>query len=494
MPNLYGFSDWKTLNESYSFRFDPDANYPDQDFGLPQGKIDSGKVGYGGEGNNWGGSMERTLAFAKIANEFMGKNVIVSQKRSRVKTAKGTVSDHYEGKEDAYAVDLSCKGAEGDRLLAHLMEWFGHPEYKGGKWFSINKGGYRYQFGWRVKDHYDHIHIGVRKTNARDSKPSRFQRTASGNDKNYQGAESGVYKQETGDPYEYKVIDGIWWTRGPKIEEWTSLEQNKEANDILDARYPKARSRQEISANIRKYTRSAIPTKFDPAKMQAGKKVGVVSKFKDWVSKKFTPSDSKHCLITLPGDPIQGVKKTGPVPVIVLYPGIKVNNRIGAEYMPELIKQAVPDWYDKYVIVIPNEHNTRWEEVRKEIQETLKEAGLTQKNLSLGIFSGSGSRGMDITKKIPSMNLKNLILMDPTPGKDLIDAVKNLPETTNVVMEYNPKNWGNARWYVNNIDELVSEVSKKGSVQETGSPTNDHMNIPSDILIRNKSKIEDNLY
>jgi hypothetical protein len=61
-------------------------------------------------------------------------------------------------------------------------------------------------------------------------------------------------------------------------------------------------------------------------------------------------------------------------------------------------------------------------------------------------------------------------------------------------MEYNPKNWGSARWYVNNIDELVSEVSKKGSVQETGSTTNDHMNIPSGILIRNKAKIEDSLY
>jgi len=30
---------------------------------------------------------------------------------------------------------------------------------------NVNVGGYRYQFGWRVKDHYNHIHVGVKKNN-----------------------------------------------------------------------------------------------------------------------------------------------------------------------------------------------------------------------------------------------------------------------------------------------------------------------------------------
>jgi hypothetical protein len=132
-------------------------------YGFPTGKVDSGKVVAGGDGGNWAGSMGRALAFAKVAKEFTGKNIIVSQKRSRVTTASGNTSDHYEGSADTYAVDLAASGAKGDELLAHLMKWFGHTEYKGGSWFNVNKDGYRYQIGWRVKDHFDHIHVGVKK-------------------------------------------------------------------------------------------------------------------------------------------------------------------------------------------------------------------------------------------------------------------------------------------------------------------------------------------
>jgi hypothetical protein len=131
--------------------------------GFATGKVDSGKVVGGGTGGNWGGSMPRALRIAKIANDFMGKNVITSQKRTRVQTANGNTSDHNVGVANAYAVDLACRGAQGDALLAHLMKAMGHPEYKGGKWFNVNKDGYRYQFGWKVPDHFDHIHVGVKK-------------------------------------------------------------------------------------------------------------------------------------------------------------------------------------------------------------------------------------------------------------------------------------------------------------------------------------------
>jgi hypothetical protein len=31
-----------------------------------------------------------------------------------------------------------------------------------GKWVNFKVGKYRYQVGWNVPDHYDHIHVGVR--------------------------------------------------------------------------------------------------------------------------------------------------------------------------------------------------------------------------------------------------------------------------------------------------------------------------------------------
>jgi hypothetical protein len=139
----------------------------DETFGFPSGSVDTGKVVRGGSGGNWGGSMGRALEIASFAKKCSGKkNPISSQKRSRRKTASGGVSDHFEGNLDAYAVDLPTAGKEGDKLLACIMGKFeggAYSSYKGGKWLNINVEGYRYQFGWRVKGHYDHIHVGVKK-------------------------------------------------------------------------------------------------------------------------------------------------------------------------------------------------------------------------------------------------------------------------------------------------------------------------------------------
>lgn len=136
-------------------------------YGFPEGKVDSGKVVPGGEGGDWDGSMERALEILDIARDCKGGgNVVSSQKRSRVKTRSGGVSDHYIGNLSAYAVDIPARGESGDELLACIMKKWNNgsnSNYDGGKWLNVNKDGYRYQFGWKVKDHYDHIHVGVRK-------------------------------------------------------------------------------------------------------------------------------------------------------------------------------------------------------------------------------------------------------------------------------------------------------------------------------------------
>lgn len=138
--------------------------------GFPTGPVDSGKVTTGGVGGDWDGSMPRALEVGKIAAECSGKsNPLSSQKRSRVKTASGNVSDHYEGSKSSYAIDIPASGKSGDKLLACIMkQWNGgsNSDYKGGSWLNVNVGGYRYQFGWRVANHYDHIHVGVKKIGA----------------------------------------------------------------------------------------------------------------------------------------------------------------------------------------------------------------------------------------------------------------------------------------------------------------------------------------
>jgi predicted chitinase len=169
--SLLKFNNWISINEAVA-AFDPAARYPDQTFGYPVGQIDSGKANLGGDNDNWGGSLSRALWFGKVADEWGAANgkfndkrktLVTSQKRSRVLTASGNTSDHYKGVTNSYAVDIAASGTEGDELLAYIMAKFGHPEYKGGSWININKDGYRYQVGWRVKNHFDHIHVGVKK-------------------------------------------------------------------------------------------------------------------------------------------------------------------------------------------------------------------------------------------------------------------------------------------------------------------------------------------
>ena len=135
----------------------PAITNPAGRYGFPTGGVDSGQVFYGGEGGDWGGSLERALAIAKAVGATPS-----SQKRSRKLTASGNPSDHWIGSTASYATDLPTSGAAGDTLLTKVSAALGVP-LRAGIWNNVNIGGYRYQVGWRVPGHFDHIHVGVRR-------------------------------------------------------------------------------------------------------------------------------------------------------------------------------------------------------------------------------------------------------------------------------------------------------------------------------------------
>ena len=138
--------------------------------------LDQGKVCLGGGINgDWAGSAERALQMASWLKD-LGFNP-GSQKRSRKLTASGNRSDHWDGSKDSYGIDLPCRGKKGDDGWKKLREefvkrgWISEDKMpdrllqKGnGKWINFNVGNYRYQVGWNVTNHYDHIHVGVRNT------------------------------------------------------------------------------------------------------------------------------------------------------------------------------------------------------------------------------------------------------------------------------------------------------------------------------------------
>lgn len=115
---------------------------------------------------HWGGSKAAGLPLVKPY-----KSRVTSEKRSTRNTASGGISDHWTGNVNAYAWDIAAVGNKGTQIANDIATKLGHPEYKGGYWLTVNLNGYRYQLGWKVPDHFDHVHLGVLNENPGKNQP-----------------------------------------------------------------------------------------------------------------------------------------------------------------------------------------------------------------------------------------------------------------------------------------------------------------------------------
>jgi hypothetical protein len=126
----------------------------------------------GGEGGNWGGSLPKLLSLLP-----MGTWKTYSQKRPRRNTKSGSMSDHYQGNNIAYAADFGLNTTFGGDTNAatdfaikvaratgkSVPSW---EPFKG-KDFKAFVDGYRVQIIWLSNvggNHYDHVHLGVKKS------------------------------------------------------------------------------------------------------------------------------------------------------------------------------------------------------------------------------------------------------------------------------------------------------------------------------------------
>jgi hypothetical protein len=64
--------------------------------------------------------------------------------------------------------------------------------------------------------------------------------------------------QPAGDQYSYKVVDGVWFTKGPKIPSWKSLASNMTATNKLDKSYPGVRVAKNTGSQIDNRAASAV--------------------------------------------------------------------------------------------------------------------------------------------------------------------------------------------------------------------------------------------
>ena len=183
---------------------------------------------------------------------------------------------------------------------------------------------------------------------------------------------------------------------------------------------------------------------------------------------------------------------TKEISVLVFYPGIPVGGKDGKVYMPPLVLGAVPDWEQKYVIVIPNKHTTDWSSVKKEYTDELTKVSLTEKDLSVGCFSGAGNANSSIQQNLSKLKVLNLMLMDPTSTGVIVSNVKTLKgKGTNCYLMYNPNNWSK---YPNIKNGFVTLSTTVGTNSEnTKSATYDHEKIPGKFLTKWRDVIEKTL-
>ncbi|HYI01957.1 peptidoglycan-binding protein [Hyalangium sp.] len=120
------------------------------------------------DGRGWGGSEGVADAAKAIARE-MGIPV-TSQKRNLADTKRvgsTTGSDHYTGNKNAFATDFGVAGARGDQLARAIAKKYGIPASNIGTYnrHTINVDGQKYslQLLWKVKGHFDHVHLGIQK-------------------------------------------------------------------------------------------------------------------------------------------------------------------------------------------------------------------------------------------------------------------------------------------------------------------------------------------
>lgn len=115
-----------------------------------------------GGGNQ--GTENLALALAAIALQG-NEPLYISDGWGR--TWGGTVSDHYVGNTDAWAVDLAVRGIQRptpqtEEAARRVGAALGHPGWTGGD-LKVTIQGYRFQVLWKVAGHFNHVHVGVKK-------------------------------------------------------------------------------------------------------------------------------------------------------------------------------------------------------------------------------------------------------------------------------------------------------------------------------------------
>lgn len=212
-------------------------------------------------------------------------------------------------------------------------------------------------------------------------------------EKVYQGIEGS-------DPYSYKVVDGVWFTKGPKIPEWKSLEGNPVAISKLDAAFPEARKGSTKSTSTGSSPSTSTKTA-TPSPLQG--------------FGKFTPSSNKSA------------------PLVVVFGGIPVGGRQSGDYMYDYFNKTG----NKYNLFVANTHKVDGAGAYSSLKNKVAEEKITPAKKILYLFSGGYAPGMSLLNKVGAGEFDKIYLVDIWMGNQSVsDFYKKLAAANKDKVEY----------------------------------------------------------
>lgn len=117
-------------------------------------------------GKGWGGS-EGVADTAKRVGARMGIPVTSTKRSATTSIGSSSTSDHHVSQTSAYAVDFGVAGPRGTALAKQIARAYGIKGDVVGNFndhFVRAEGKtYRIQILWQVPNHFDHVHVGIRR-------------------------------------------------------------------------------------------------------------------------------------------------------------------------------------------------------------------------------------------------------------------------------------------------------------------------------------------
>lgn len=253
--------------------------------------------------------------------------------------------------------------------------------------------------------------------------------------------EEKVYQGiEKGDPYSYKVVDGIWFTKGPKIPDWKSLANSPIAISRLDKAFPEARKGKTSTASGS--TSSGLKSPLEAASSP-------ISGFG-----KFTAASNKNA------------------PLVVVFGGIPVGGRQSGDYMYDYFNKTG----NKYNLFVAKTHKVDGAGSYSSLQNKMKEDGIIPSKKILYLFSGGYLPGMSLLQKVGAKEFDKIYLVDIWMGNPVVsEFYKKLASENPKKVEYFYTTFG-----ANNAD--ASSAIASSSSKATKNPKNNHMETNVDAI------------